>query len=157
MNNFADIEKIVKHDLHVAQDRAAGELKTLWDSLRAVAMPLLPSAVIKEGENGTGYFDGLVHVQVPAGVVYKGVDEFGRMVLLWSDGAKTQVVFDRYAERSGLLISQRGCVPSCYKAEQVLWLVRDALANAYNQDAAFGSDADPASRFHIPAPLSEAA
>lgn len=135
MNNFNELRATVKSDLDVAQTRAYEELRTLWEKLRETPMGVIPPEVLKEGANGTGYYDGLLTIKTPMSVMYKGVDEFGRMVICWCDGGcRQQVVFDRYGERNGMLISQRNAVPSIYLAEEVLYLLRQAVANAWKQD-----------------------
>jgi len=148
MNNFLELQSAVKTDLSVAQTRAYEELRQLWEQLREVPMGVIPDEVLKEGANGTGYYDGLLTIKTEMGVLYKGTDEWGRMVVVWRDGGcRQQCVFDRYGERNGMLISQRNAVPSIYQAEEVLYLLRQALAQAWKQN----------DNIPFPAPLSEAA
>ncbi len=148
MNNFNELQSAVKTDLNVAQTRAYEELRTLWEQLRETPMGVIPAEVLKDGANGTGYYDGLLTIKTEMGVLYKGTDEWGRMVIVWRDGGcRQQVVFDRYGERNGMLISQRNAMPSIYFAEEVLYLLRQGLAQAWKQD-----DGIP-----FPAPLSAAA
>lgn len=135
MNNFNELQDAVKTDLSAAQTRAYEELRALWEQLRNIPLAVLPEEAIKDGANGTGYFDGLLDIKTPINVLYKGVDEWGRTVICWRDGHfKQQVMFDRYGDRNGMLISQRSSMPSVYFAEQLLYMLRQAVANSRPED-----------------------
>lgn len=135
MNNFTEIQDAVKTDLNVAQTRAYEEMRTLWEQLRETPMGVIPAEVLKDGANGTGYYDGLLTIKTPINVLYKGVDEWGRTVIVWRDGHfKQQCMFDRYGDRNGMLISQRNSMPSVYFAYELLHMLRNAVANSRPED-----------------------
>lgn len=58
----------------------------------------LDAATVKAGENGTGYFDGLCRVRMPASMT-KFTDDLGRRGIVLKTFRGNVVFFERYTDR----------------------------------------------------------
>lgn len=116
MRTIHDLQKFAANNsLEAAAKRS---LHAIWEQIRQLppmAIPVLPQGLVADGRNGTGYFDSLpgLCLDLPFGVIHRGTDAAGRMVLAYRPAhtgqAQVEVYFERYtpAPQHQLVIIQQ--------------------------------------------------
>jgi len=118
--------------LENAQTAARGSLHDLWEQIRERKdLPVMPAAWLEAGANGTGYFDHLCEMgsTIPMGVLFKGNDRHGRMVVVCRsvNNGEVMVMFDRYSPGASKVICHQirggGANVDCNGHQSVCMLV----------------------------------
>lgn len=111
MRTIHDLQKFAANNsLEAAAKRS---LHAIWETIRSLppmAIPELPRETMEKGQNGTGYFDKLPGLleDLPLGVIHRGMEFGGRMVLAYRPAhtgqATVEVYFERYTPGRGQLV-----------------------------------------------------